>query len=99
MKEEARLPQCEDYNAGHCEKGPRCPKRHVRKKICEFYMAGFCPDGRECKHGVHLKNQGPVGTGPDAEAERKKRVEELEKREAEVKTGGTGDSTAFNGQS
>ena len=86
VKEEARLPQCEDYNAGFCEKGPRCPKRHVRKRICKFYMAGFCPDGKECKNGVHLKSLGPIGTGPDAEAERKRRVEELEKKEAEVKS-------------
>lgn len=86
VKEEARLPQCEDYNTGFCEKGPRCPKRHVRKKLCEFYLAGFCPDGKECKAGVHLKSLGPVGTGPDAEAERKRRVEDLEKREAEVKS-------------
>jgi hypothetical protein len=55
VKEESRLPLCEYYNRGFCEKGPRYGNRHVQRKICEFYMAGFCPDGKECKHGVHLK--------------------------------------------
>lgn len=57
VKEDSKLPMCEDYNRGFCEKGPRCPNRHVRRKLCEFYMAGFCPDGRDCKHGVHLRSR------------------------------------------
>lgn len=65
VKEESRLPLCEDYERGFCEKGPRCKHRHVRKKFCEFYMAGFCPDGPECKKGVHLRAPVPgTSSGP-----------------------------------
>jgi cleavage and polyadenylation specificity factor subunit 4 len=57
VKEDSKLPVCEDYDNGFCEKGPRCGKRHVRRKICSFYLAGFCPEGRECRFGVHLKSK------------------------------------------
>ena len=81
VKEDSKLPMCEDYNKGFCEKGPKCGKRHVRRKLCEFFMAGFCPDGPECKNGVHLKSL----TGKQGELEddkqRKVRVADLERRE------------------
>jgi cleavage and polyadenylation specificity factor subunit 4 len=67
VKEDSKLPLCDDYNKGFCERGPRCGKRHVRRRLCEFYLAGFCPDGRNCKHGVHLKsNLGAGQTGDKA---------------------------------
>ncbi|EXJ56648.1 hypothetical protein A1O7_06992 [Cladophialophora yegresii CBS 114405] len=86
VKEGSKLPMCEDYNKGFCEKGPRCPNRHVRRKLCEFYLAGFCPDGRECKHGVHLKSVALAGGAAgekekDEDARRRDRVADLEKRE------------------
>ncbi|KAH0842115.1 hypothetical protein AYO21_00251 [Fonsecaea monophora] len=85
VKEGSKLPMCEDYNKGFCEKGPRCPNRHVRRKLCEFYLAGFCPDGKECKFGVHLKS-GPAAAAAaaaekDADAQRRERAAEMDKRE------------------
>lgn len=67
VKEESRLPLCEDYEKGFCERGPRCGKRHVRRRLCEFYLAGFCPDGKECTRGVHLKAPGPPPPNKDEE--------------------------------
>ena len=74
VKEESRLPLCEDYNRGFCEKGPRCGKRHVRRKLCKFYLAGFCPDGRDCSEGVHLKTGPGEGKadGTDLNSRRRK---------------------------
>ncbi|ETN37116.1 uncharacterized protein HMPREF1541_08106 [Cyphellophora europaea CBS 101466] len=80
VKEGSKLPMCEEYSKGFCDKGPRCGKRHVRRKLCEFYMAGFCPEGPECKHGVHLKTSGKIGESQE-ERLRKERVAELERRE------------------
>ncbi|KAG9792311.1 mRNA 3'-end-processing protein YTH1 [Exophiala dermatitidis] len=82
VKEDSKLPLCEDYNRGFCEKGPRCGKRHVRRKLCEFYLAGFCPDGPNCKHGVHLKSSGPAGD-KGGDAQRRERLAELERKEEE----------------
>lgn len=89
VKEDSKLPMCEDYNRGFCEKGPRCGKRHVRRKLCEFYLAGFCPDGRECKNGVHLSSGVKAG-GLDEDRKRRDRVEDLEKREEESRRDFTG---------
>ena len=70
-------------NDGFREKGPRCGKRYVRRKLCEFFMAGFCPDDPECKNGVHLKSlTGRKGELED-EKQRKGRVADLERREEE----------------
>ncbi|EXJ88249.1 hypothetical protein A1O1_05179 [Capronia coronata CBS 617.96] len=80
VKEDSKLPLCEDYNRGFCEKGPRCGKRHVRRKLCEFYLAGFCPDGRDCKHGVHLKSGGAVAD-KGGETQRRDRLPDLDKKE------------------
>ncbi|KIX02881.1 uncharacterized protein Z518_08824 [Rhinocladiella mackenziei CBS 650.93] len=86
VKEDSKLPMCEDYNKGFCEKGPRCSKRHVRRKLCEFYLAGFCPDGKECKHGVHLKSVTAAPAGEkDGDAQRRERTTELEKKEEETR--------------
>ncbi|KAI1617833.1 hypothetical protein EDD37DRAFT_240955 [Exophiala viscosa] len=82
VKEDSKLPLCEDYNKGFCEKGPRCGKRHVRRKLCEYYLAGFCPDGPNCKHGVHLKSGGGAADS-DIDTHRRDRVADLEKREEE----------------
>ena len=49
----SKLPPCPHYERGFCELGPRCSKRHVRRKLCPYYLAGFCPDGRTCKEGAH----------------------------------------------
>lgn len=87
VKEDSKLPVCEDYNAGFCEKGPRCSKRHVRKKLCEFYLAGFCPDGKDCKFGVHLK-AGMAAKTRQNDDDRRKRVEDLERREEDNKKDG-----------
>lgn len=52
---QSKLPPCPHYDQGFCPLGPRCAKKHVRKKICPYYLAGFCPDGPECKEGAHPK--------------------------------------------
>ncbi|KFA60047.1 hypothetical protein S40285_08961 [Stachybotrys chlorohalonatus IBT 40285] len=51
----SRLPPCPHYDMGFCPLGPRCSKKHVRRKLCPFYLAGFCPEGPECKQGSHPK--------------------------------------------
>lgn len=45
----SRLPPCPHYDMGFCPLGPRCAKKHVRRKLCVYYLAGFCPDGPDCK--------------------------------------------------
>ncbi|KAK1777432.1 hypothetical protein QBC45DRAFT_416892 [Copromyces sp. CBS 386.78] len=49
----SRLPPCPHYERGFCPLGPRCDKKHFRRKLCLYYLAGFCPDGRQCKEGAH----------------------------------------------
>ncbi|KAK5940452.1 RNA-binding component of cleavage and polyadenylation factor [Knufia obscura] len=85
VKEDSKLPLCNDYNAGFCEKGPRCGKRHVRRKLCEFYLAGFCPDGRDCKNGVHLNSGAAAAKSKVIQDDRRRRLEDLERREKESK--------------
>lgn len=51
----SKLPLCPWFERGFCKLGPRCSKRHAKKKFCPFYLAGFCPDGRHCKEGAHPK--------------------------------------------
>lgn len=86
VKEEARMPQCENYNKGFCELGPKCAKRHVRRKICPFYLAGFCPEGPDCKRGVHPRwaqtGKSEVKlekTEEEREKEKERRAEEMER--------------------
>jgi cleavage and polyadenylation specificity factor subunit 4 len=88
VKEESRVPVCEEYEGGFCEKGPRCNKRHVRRKVCEFYLAGFCPEGRECKFGVHLRGKARVEEEEKPGKKDKERVADLERREDEVRREG-----------
>ena len=83
VKEDSKLPICDHYMKGFCEKGPRCGKRHVRRKLCELYMAGFCPDGPDCENGVHLKSGAKAEESE--EKQRKERFAELERREEEQK--------------
>ncbi|KUI70912.1 mRNA 3'-end-processing protein yth-1 [Cytospora mali] len=52
---QSKLPPCPHYDKGFCPLGPRCAKKHVRKKMCPYFLAGFCPDGPECKQGAHPK--------------------------------------------
>lgn len=52
---QSKLPPCPHYDKGFCPLGPRCSKKHVRKKLCPYFLAGFCPDGRDCKLGAHPK--------------------------------------------
>ncbi|KAJ4393140.1 RNA-binding component of cleavage and polyadenylation factor [Gnomoniopsis smithogilvyi] len=52
---QSKLPPCPHYDRGFCPLGPRCAKKHVRKKMCPYFLAGFCPDGRDCKEGAHPK--------------------------------------------
>jgi len=49
----SRLPPCPHYDRGFCALGPRCSKRHLRRRLCPAYLAGFCPDGRACRDGAH----------------------------------------------
>ncbi|EGO52401.1 hypothetical protein NEUTE1DRAFT_125898 [Neurospora tetrasperma FGSC 2508] len=49
----SRLPPCPHYERGFCPLGPRCDKKHFRRKLCLYYLAGFCPDGKGCKEGAH----------------------------------------------
>lgn len=51
----SKIEPCPHYEKGFCPLGPRCSKRHVRRKLCKFYLAGFCPHGRSCKEGVHAR--------------------------------------------
>ncbi|KAK4207148.1 hypothetical protein QBC37DRAFT_433919 [Rhypophila decipiens] len=78
---QSKLPPCPHYDRGFCPLGPRCDKKHVRRKLCPFYMAGFCPDGaRLCKEGTHAK------WTRDADME-KPRVREEKKVEEEKDVG------------
>ncbi|KAH8899313.1 hypothetical protein GQ53DRAFT_586794, partial [Thozetella sp. PMI_491] len=52
---QSKLPPCPHYERGFCPLGPRCDKKHVRRKICPCFLAGFCPEGRTCKDGAHPK--------------------------------------------
>ncbi len=54
----SKLPPCPHYERGFCELGPRCAKKHVRRKLCPYYLAGFCPWGRPVR-----KVRTPAGTG------------------------------------
>jgi cleavage and polyadenylation specificity factor subunit 4 len=69
----SRLPPCPHYDMGFCPLGPRCSKKHVRRKICPFYLAGFCPDGPECKL-AHPKWQTDMEK-PSVKSEEKKEDE------------------------
>jgi cleavage and polyadenylation specificity factor subunit 4 len=76
---ESKGPGCEWYERGFCPLGPRCAKRHVKRKMCPYYLCGFCPDGRrDCKEGVHPR------WFKDEEMERPKvRVERTKEEEEE----------------
>ncbi len=52
---QSKLPPCPHYERGFCPLGPRCDKKHVRRKLCPCFLAGFCPDGKSCKEGAHAK--------------------------------------------
>jgi cleavage and polyadenylation specificity factor subunit 4 len=71
----SRLPPCPHYERGFCPLGPRCDKKHVRRRMCPFYLAGFCPDGRACREGAHPRwvPEGQLEK-PKAKEERKEEV-------------------------
>lgn len=71
---QSKLPPCPHYDQGFCPLGPRCAKKHVRKKLCPYFLAGFCPDGRECKQGAHPKWQKDLEK-PTLKVERKEEDE------------------------
>ncbi|KAK5657124.1 hypothetical protein OQA88_3652 [Cercophora sp. LCS_1] len=73
----SRLPPCPHYERGFCPLGPRCDKKHVRRKLCVYYLAGFCPEGKGCKEGAH-----PRWT-KDGEMEKPRVREEKKEDEAE----------------
>ncbi|KXH64343.1 hypothetical protein CSAL01_08805 [Colletotrichum salicis] len=50
---QSKLPPCPHYDKGFCPLGPRCSKKHVRRKLCVYYLVGFCPEGPGCKYGAH----------------------------------------------
>lgn len=50
---QSKLPPCPHYDKGFCPLGPRCSKKHVRRKLCVYYLVGFCPEGPGCKFGAH----------------------------------------------
>ncbi|EGS19297.1 putative mRNA 3'-end processing protein [Thermochaetoides thermophila DSM 1495] len=51
----SRVPPCPAYERGFCPAGPKCDKKHVKRKMCPYYLAGFCPEGKACKEGAHPK--------------------------------------------
>ncbi|KAK3309667.1 uncharacterized protein B0T15DRAFT_516145 [Chaetomium strumarium] len=73
----SRLPPCAHYERGFCPLGPRCDKKHVRRRMCMYYLAGFCPDGKQCREGAHPK------WVPDGELEKPKVKEERPKEEGQ----------------
>ncbi|KAK4116188.1 hypothetical protein N656DRAFT_826083 [Canariomyces notabilis] len=78
----SRLPPCPHYDRGFCPLGPRCDKKHVRRRLCVYYLAGFCPDGKACKEGAHPR------WVPDGELEKPKAREEKKKDEGASAGGG-----------
>ncbi|KAK4042214.1 hypothetical protein C8A01DRAFT_14136 [Parachaetomium inaequale] len=80
----SRLPPCPHYERGFCPLGPRCDKKHVRRRVCAYFLAGFCPDGRACREGAHPKwvKEGELEK-PRVKEERPKE-EGVEEREREM---------------
>ncbi|KXX77443.1 mRNA 3'-end-processing protein yth-1 [Madurella mycetomatis] len=72
----SRLPPCPHYDRGFCPLGPRCDKKHVRRRLCLYYLAGFCPMGKACREGAHPR------WVADGELEKPKVKEERGKEEA-----------------
>ncbi|KAG8946755.1 RNA-binding component of cleavage and polyadenylation factor [Tulasnella sp. 424] len=33
------------------DKGPDCPRKHVRRVACKLFLSGFCPMGPDCPQG------------------------------------------------
>ncbi|KAH6853489.1 hypothetical protein B0I37DRAFT_8203 [Chaetomium sp. MPI-CAGE-AT-0009] len=80
----SRLPPCPHYERGFCPLGPRCDKKHVRRRLCPYYLAGFCPDGRACRAGAHPRwpREGELEK-PRVKEERPKEELAAEERERE----------------
>ncbi|KAJ9151763.1 mRNA 3'-end-processing protein yth-1 [Pleurostoma richardsiae] len=76
---QSKLPPCPHYDMGFCPLGPRCAKKHVRRRLCPYYLAGFCPDGKACKEGAHPRWEKDLEK-PTVKVE-KKEEEEPPKRE------------------
>jgi cleavage and polyadenylation specificity factor subunit 4 len=70
-----KLPPCPHYDQGFCPLGPKCSKKHVRRKLCQFFLAGFCPNGPLCKEGAHPKWQKDL----ERPSEKVEKVEEEKK--------------------
>ncbi|KAH6634149.1 hypothetical protein B0J18DRAFT_486413 [Chaetomium sp. MPI-SDFR-AT-0129] len=83
----SRMPPCPHYERGFCPLGPRCEKRHVRRRLCPYFLAGFCPDGRACREGAHAKwtAEGELEKPKVREEKSKEEIEEREReREAQM---------------
>ena len=99
----SRLPPCPHYERGFCPLGPRCDKRHVRRRLCPCYLAGFCPDGRACRAGAHPRwtregelekprvkeeRKEEVGGGGQGQEEREREMQREREREMMERGGG-----------
>ncbi|KAK4463165.1 hypothetical protein QBC42DRAFT_223579 [Cladorrhinum samala] len=85
----SRLPPCPHYDRGFCPLGPRCDKKHTKRKICLYYLCGFCPDGKLCRLGAHPRwtwdkdMEAPQVRQEKTEEEKQKEEEEREARQRE----------------
>ncbi|KAK0515482.1 hypothetical protein JMJ35_001516 [Cladonia borealis] len=91
-------PSCPHYDRGFCPLGPRCAKKHVRRRLCRFYLAGFCPYGKGCGEGVHARFEEDLPkpmvkvekSAEELEAERERIREEAERQEMRLYGGDEG---------
>ena len=86
---QSKLPPCPHYDRGFCPLGPRCAKKHVRRKLCPYYLAGFCPSGRTCRDGAHPRwekdLEPPKVREEKSPEEERAREEEMREREREMR--------------
>ncbi|KAK5071806.1 RNA-binding component of cleavage and polyadenylation factor [Lithohypha guttulata] len=83
-----KMSECQFYNQnGYCQNGDECLYVHVKEDsklpVCEDYNAGFCEKGPKCGKR-HVRRKLSV-KGKPAEDDRRRRVEDLERREEENK--------------
>ncbi|KAK4166756.1 hypothetical protein QBC43DRAFT_313264 [Cladorrhinum sp. PSN259] len=85
----SKIPPCPHYERGFCPLGPRCDKKHTKRKICVYYLCGFCPDGKLCKVGAHPRwtrdkdMEAPQVKQEKTEEEKRAEEEEREQRQRE----------------
>ncbi|KAK4227597.1 hypothetical protein QBC38DRAFT_187496 [Podospora fimiseda] len=108
----SKIPPCPHYERGFCPLGPRCDKKHTKRKICVYYLCGFCPDGKMCKAGAHPRwkrdSEMEAPTVKQEKTEEEKRAEEeeremrqrereMERREERMMRGDDGDGGGGGG--